>query len=61
GALLPFTSIGSYFEFVPLPAAYYVLLGAMVVIYLGVVQLVKQRFYRWSATTNKRPLIQRHT
>ncbi len=46
--LLPFTPAGTYFGFVPLPARFYVILGAMVVAYLCVVELAKQGFYRWS-------------
>jgi Mg2+-importing ATPase len=48
--LLPFTPIGTYFGFVPPPARFYFILGAMVLVYLFVVELAKQGFYRWSAT-----------
>ena len=51
--VLPFTPIGSYFGFVPPPARLYVLLGAMVLLYLIVVELVKQGFYRWTSTTKR--------
>jgi P-type Mg2+ transporter len=47
--VLPFTSLGAYFGFVPLPARFYVILGAMVLFYLTIVQLAKLGFYRWSA------------
>jgi P-type Mg2+ transporter len=47
--LLPFTPIGTYFGFVPPPARFYFILGAMVLVYLFVVELAKQGFYRWSA------------
>jgi Mg2+-importing ATPase len=47
-ALLPFTPIGAYFGFVPPPAKFYVILGAMTLIYLFVVELAKQGFYRWA-------------
>jgi Mg2+-importing ATPase len=47
---LPFTSIGTYFGFVPPPAKFYFILGVMVLIYLGMVELAKQFFYRWSAS-----------
>jgi len=47
--LLPFTSIGTHFGFVPPPARFYFILGAMVLVYLFVVELAKQGFYRWSA------------
>lgn len=46
--LLPFTSIGSYFGFVPPPVKFYFILGGMVLIYLIIVELAKQAFYRWS-------------
>ncbi len=57
--LLPFTSIGSHFGFVPPPAKFYLILGGMVLIYLIIVELAKQVFYRWSAAKNKpsRPAI----
>ncbi|HJV72742.1 MAG TPA: magnesium-translocating P-type ATPase [Noviherbaspirillum sp.] len=48
--MLPFTPIGTYFGLVPPPARFYFILGVMVLIYLFVVELVKQGFYRWSAT-----------
>jgi Mg2+-importing ATPase len=52
--LLPFTPIGTYFGFVPPPARFYFILGAMVLVYLFVVELAKQGFYRWSAA-GRRP------
>ena len=51
GAVLPFTPLGTYFGFVPLPAKFYLILAVMVVIYLAVVELAKKGFYRW----HKRP------
>jgi Mg2+-importing ATPase len=50
--LLPFTSIGSYFGFVPPPVKFYFILGGMVLIYLIIVELAKQAFYRWSLVKN---------
>ncbi len=47
GAILPFTPLGHYFGFVPPPARFYLILGAMAVSYLFVVELAKQGFYRW--------------
>ncbi len=47
-AILPFTSIGGYFGFVALPVKFYFILGGMVLAYLSIVELVKQRFYNWS-------------
>lgn len=46
---LPFTSIGAHFGFVPPPPRFYLILGAMVFVYLFVVELTKQVFYRWSS------------
>jgi Mg2+-importing ATPase len=45
--LLPFTPIGMHFGFVPPPARFYLLLGGMVVVYLIIVEVAKQGFYRW--------------
>jgi Mg2+-importing ATPase len=47
-ALLPFTPLGIHFGLVPPPAKFYFFLGAMVLIYLMIVEMAKQRFYRWS-------------
>ncbi|MBK7900844.1 MAG: magnesium-translocating P-type ATPase [Azonexus sp.] len=47
GAVLPYTPVGSYFGFVPPPAGFYLILAAMVVVYLGAVEMAKQAFYRW--------------
>jgi Mg2+-importing ATPase len=47
--LMPLTSLGTYFGFVPLPGRFYLILGLMVVAYLLVAQLAKRGFYRWSA------------
>ena len=52
--LLPFTPLGPHFGFVPPPAKFYFILGAMVLAYLFVVELAKQGFYRW-AVAGKRP------
>ncbi|MCX6708809.1 MAG: cation transporting ATPase C-terminal domain-containing protein [Candidatus Woesearchaeota archaeon] len=46
GWVLPFTSVGAYFGFVPLPAKILVALAGIVLVYLFVVQVVKQAFYR---------------
>ena len=51
--LLPFTPIGTYFGFVPPPAKFYFILGAMVFVYLFAVELAKQGFYRWSAARRR--------
>ncbi len=46
GALLPVTALGRTLGFVPLPAAFFLILAAMVAAYLGGVQVVKTWFYR---------------
>ncbi|VVB80789.1 putative copper-exporting P-type ATPase A [uncultured archaeon] len=46
GWVLPFTSVGAYFGFVPLPAKILVVLAGIVLVYLFVVQFVKQAFYK---------------
>jgi Mg2+-importing ATPase len=51
--LLPFTPIGTYFGFVPPPAKFYFILGAMVLVYLLIVELAKQGFYRWAARSGR--------
>ena len=51
--LLPFTPVGTYFGFVPPPAKFYFILGAMVLVYLFAVELAKQGFYRWSAARRR--------
>ncbi|WP_292932799.1 magnesium-translocating P-type ATPase [Noviherbaspirillum sp.] len=51
--LLPLTPIGTYFGLVPPPARFYFILGAMVLIYLVVVEVAKRGFYRWSATRRR--------
>jgi Mg2+-importing ATPase len=43
--LLPFTALGTYFGFVPLPPSYFGVLALLVVTYLVVVQVIKHQFY----------------
>ena len=45
--LLPLLPLAGHFGFVPPPAAFYLILGAMVLAYLLIVELAKQGFYRW--------------
>jgi magnesium-transporting ATPase (P-type) len=52
--LLPFTPLGTYFGFVPLPAKFYAILAAMVITYLAMVQVAKKGFYRWSGAPDER-------
>lgn len=46
---LPFMPLGRYFGFVPPPASFYLVLGALVVAYLLTVEVAKRLFYRWQA------------
>jgi len=48
--VLPFTGLGQYFGFQPPPVAFLAILAAMVVAYLGIVEVAKQIFYRHLAT-----------
>lgn len=53
GAVLPFTPLGTYFGFVPPPAQFYFILAAMVAIYLVMVEVAKQGFYRWYGASDQ--------
>jgi Mg2+-importing ATPase len=44
-AMLPYTPLGNYFRFVPLPSEFFTILLAMGVTYLLMVELVKRWFY----------------
>ena len=46
GVILPFTPLAATLGFVPLPAAYFVFLGAVTMTYLVLVELVKRRLMR---------------
>jgi Mg2+-importing ATPase len=46
GAVLPFTGLAHLLGFTPLPAKFFLLLFAMVVVYLVLVEYAKTRFYR---------------
>jgi Mg2+-importing ATPase len=45
GALLPFTPLAPWLGFTPLPPLFFAVIAAMVVAYLGAVELVKRRLY----------------
>lgn len=45
GLILPFTPLGGWFGFTPLPAGFLVILAAMVVIYLALVEIGKSFFF----------------
>ena len=46
GALLPFTPLAPILGFTPLPPLFFGALIAMIVTYLGLVEVVKRWFYR---------------
>jgi P-type Mg2+ transporter len=46
GAILPYTGLARLLGFTPLPAAFFLLLAGMVVVYLLLVELAKTWFYR---------------
>lgn len=46
GAILPFTPLAHLLGFAPLPPSFFAALFAMVVVYLGLVEMAKSRFYR---------------
>jgi len=58
GALLPFSPAAHVLGFTPLPAAFFAFLVAMVVAYLILIELGKQRFYR--ALPHERPHARPH-
>jgi Mg2+-importing ATPase len=47
--ILPFTGLGRYFGFQPLPTEFLAILGALVVAYLLIVEVAKRIFYRHQA------------
>jgi Mg2+-importing ATPase len=46
GAVLPYTGLANLLGFTPLPTRFFLLLFAMVVVYLLLVELAKTQFYR---------------
>ena len=54
---LPFTVIGSLFGFVQLPLVFFAVLGALVISYLVLVEIVKYWFFRkFGGSTERRPV-----
>ena len=47
GALLPFTPLGAYFGLTAPPMRFYLILAAMVAMYLCLAEAAKRVFYRW--------------
>jgi Mg2+-importing ATPase len=56
GAILPYTGLARLLGFAPLPAAFFLLLAGMVVVYLLLVELAKTRFYRTPRARRPRPV-----
>jgi len=54
GVILPFTPIGNRLGFVPLPPAFFPFLVLVVITYLVLVELIKQRFYRRDSASENR-------
>ncbi len=57
GAILPYTGLASLLGFTPLPTTFFLLLFAMVVVYLLLVELAKTWFYRAPHAGPRRPAI----
>ena len=55
GAVLPYTGLANLLGFTPLPTTFFLLLFAMVVVYLLLVELAKTRFYRAPHARTPRP------
>ncbi len=51
--VLPFTFVGTFFGFVALPPNFLLILAVFIVGYLGLVELMKKRFYRRYATVGE--------
>jgi len=49
--ILPFTILGNFFSFVSLPVNFLLILVCFIIIYLGLVEIVKKWFYRKYGTT----------
>lgn len=56
GMILPYTPIAGWFGFTPLPVGFLVILAAMVVVYLGLVELGKSFFFGRRALRPHRPI-----
>jgi P-type Mg2+ transporter len=57
GAILPYTGLAGLLGFTPLPTTFFLLLFAMVAVYLLLVELAKTRFYRAPHAQTPRPAI----
>jgi Mg2+-importing ATPase len=57
GAVIPYTGVAHLLGFTPLPATFFLLLFAMVVVYLCLVELAKSRFYRSAQARSQGPAL----
>ena len=55
GAILPYTGLANLLGFTPLPTTFFLLLFAMVIVYLLLVELAKTPFYRTPHARSPRP------
>jgi P-type Mg2+ transporter len=60
GAALPFTGLAHLLGFTPLPARFFAILVAMVIAYLGLVEITKRWFYRRELGRLRRPPTTHH-
>ncbi len=56
GAVLPVTPLAADLGFAPLPAGFFLALGAMVAIYIGLIELGKRWFYRHAPAMARPPV-----
>jgi P-type Mg2+ transporter len=56
-AILPYTGLARLPGFTPLPAAFFLRLAGMVVVYLLLVELAKTRYYRAAPPRAQRPAL----
>ena len=60
GAVLPFTPLAHLLGFTPLPARFFAILVAMVIAYLGLVEITKRWFYARELGRLRRPPTTHH-
>ena len=48
GIIIPYTQLGTYFKFTPLPTTFFIILGMLCVLYLILAEVGKRIFYRYS-------------
>jgi P-type Mg2+ transporter len=58
--LLPFTPLGRWFGFLPLPTTFLLAIGGLVAVYLLLAQVVKSMFYRLQRSRGLAPPVHLH-